>query len=317
MSPLPWVWPGEIQRAGVLGINARNADYILVQNPRLLYPRVDDKVITKGICKACEIRVPDTYAVFERHGDIARLGEIVAARQEFVVKPARGSGGRGIVVIAAHDGETFETLGGPRWTSSEMRYHISTILSGLYSLAGQHDRAIIERRIICHPVFARVAVGGTPDIRVILYRGVPAMTMTRLPTVASRGRANLHQGAVAAAIDMATGKTSGGVVNNRTVSTHPDTGESLEGFEIPGWNEIMLQAIRLADDIGLGYLGIDFVVEAELGPVVLEANARPGLAIQIANRRGLVPRLRWIDENLSPAAGIEERRAMADRLAAL
>ncbi|OHB73568.1 MAG: hypothetical protein A2V70_20640 [Planctomycetes bacterium RBG_13_63_9] len=50
-------------------------------------------------------------------------------------------------------------------------------------------KAICERRIIPHPVFEQVTVGGTPDIRVILYRGAPAMAMVHLPTRASRGRA--------------------------------------------------------------------------------------------------------------------------------
>jgi hypothetical protein len=37
------------------------------------------------------------------------------------------------------------------------------------------------------------------------------------------------------------------------------------------------------------------VIDAHLGPVVLELNARPGLAIQVANRAGLLPRLTAVD----------------------
>ena len=47
--------------------------------------------------------------------------------------------------------------------------------------------------------------------------------------------------------------------------------------------------------VGLGYVGADIVIDANEGPLLLEANARPGLAIQIANARGLLPRLREID----------------------
>jgi glutathione synthase/RimK-type ligase-like ATP-grasp enzyme len=53
--------------------------------------------------------------------------------------------------------------------------------------------------------------------------------------------------------------------------------------------------MKLADALELGYIGVDFVLDAALGPVVLEANARPGLNIQVANRRGLLPRLALVD----------------------
>ena len=52
---------------------------------------------------------------------------------------------------------------------------------------------------------------------------------------------------------------------------------------------------RVAAAVGLGYIGVDIVMDVERGPMLLEANARPGLAIQIANGRGLVPRLEAID----------------------
>jgi hypothetical protein len=55
----------------------------------------------------------------------------------------------------------------------------------------------------------------------------------------------------------------------------------------------------VAEAVGLGYLGVDIVVDAAAGPLLLEANARPGLAIQTANGLGLVPCLDRIDASLS------------------
>ncbi len=290
-----WAWPKELRRLGVLGINRRNGEYVLPGNPRGHYPRVDDKLRTKRICEARRIPVPETYAAIQRAGDIRKFLDLIPGRQQFVIKPARGSEGRGIIVVAEHDGATFVTAGGDRLGLADVRYHLSTVLSGLYSLAGQPDSAIVEQRIVPHPVFERIAVGGTPDIRIILYRGVPVMAMVRLPTRESRGRANLHQGAVAAAVHLQTGRTFGGVCRNRAVSSHPDTGASVEGLPIPFWNELLSAAMELAEAVAMTYLGVDFVVDAARGPVVLEANARPGLAIQVANRRGLLPRLLSID----------------------
>ncbi len=302
-----WAWPHELRRIGVLGMNSRNANYILTSNPRKNFPNVDDKLRTKRICELQRIPVPTTFAAISRQGDIHRWLEFIRDRDEFVLKPAHGSGGRGIVVVASHDGETFTTAGGTKLSIADLRYHLSSILSGLFSLGGQPDTAIIEQRIVCHSAFQAYAVGGTPDIRVILYRGVPVMAMVRLPTTASRGRANLHQGAIAAAVDLRTGTTFGGVCCNRPIEKHPDTGAVIRGFQIPFWNLLLKSAMDLADNLGLGYVGIDFVVDEKIGPLVLEANARPGLAIQVANRCGLAPRMEKIDKKITESASVEER----------
>jgi alpha-L-glutamate ligase-like protein len=312
-----WLWPSELRRRGVLGINRRNARYVLGSNPRAHYPRVDDKLLTKQICQARGIRVPQTYAVIQHNGEIRRFLELVGDRQEFVVKPAKGAEGRGIVVIVEHDDQQLTTSSGQKTTLADLAYHLSTILSGLYSLAGQPDRAIVEQRIVRHPVFADAAVGGTPDIRIILYRGVPVMAMVRLPTQASRGRANLHQGAVAAGVDLRTGQTLGGVCRGRAVTVHPDTGKPIAGLQVPEWEAILAGSVDLAEGLELGYLGVDFVVDADLGPVVLEANARPGLAIQVANRQGLVPRLEYLDALPTEMLEPKRRRGLVDTLAGI
>ena len=293
--------PIELEKAGVLGINRRNLGFVQASNPRALYPRVDNKTITKEICHIHEIPVPETYAVIRRYGDVRRFSKLIGEHSEFVIKPASGSAGRGIIVIAQRKGREFETSSGRLLSRADLTYHLSMILSGLYSLGGQVDSAIVEQRIIMHPSMVGIAVGGTPDIRVILYKSVPVMAMVRLPTVKSEGKANLHQGAVAAAVHLVTGRTFGGVCNNRAVTHHPDTGELIAGLEIPGWRELLGAAMKLSDALEMGYIGVDFVVDAHIGAVVLEANARPGLAIQVAHRTGLLPRLQLID-SLPPAA---------------
>ena len=287
--------PWELRRAGVLGMNRRNAAYILPHNPRHLFARVDDKLLTKKICERHAIPVPQTYAVIGRQGDVGRFAAILKGRTDFVVKPTQGSGGRGILVITHRDGERWMTSSGEPISAADMQYHLSAVLAGLYSLGGRPDRAVIEERIQRHPALEQVAVEGTPDIRVVVYRNVPAMAMVRLPTRASRGRANLHQGAVAAGIDLETGRTLGGVCHSRVIRVHPDTHQSIQGIEIPYWRELLQAAVRLSTHIEMGYIGVDFVLDERRGPVVLEANARPGLAIQLANRCGLLQRLQAID----------------------
>ena len=42
----------KLRKTGVLGLNKRNTDFIMRLNPRRLYPRVDDKVLTKDLALA-------------------------------------------------------------------------------------------------------------------------------------------------------------------------------------------------------------------------------------------------------------------------
>jgi alpha-L-glutamate ligase-like protein len=119
--------------------------------------------------------------------------------------------------------------------------------------------------------------------------------MSRLPTRRSHGKANLHQGAIGVGIDLGSGVTMGGVSGNSAVSNHPDTGAEIAGFNVPGWDQILDMSARCYEAVHLGYLGVDIVLDRDLGPLILELNARPGLNIQIANRRGLKHRLTAVD----------------------
>src|SRR5690349_8115347 len=89
---------------GVLGLNRRNGDYILKFNPRERYPLVDDKLKTKQLALRAGIAVPELYGVIETQHDIRRLPEIVAAHEDFALKPAHGSAGDGIVVVSGRSG---------------------------------------------------------------------------------------------------------------------------------------------------------------------------------------------------------------------
>lgn len=299
-----------LREAGVLGMNFRNAGYIMANNARSRFPLVDDKVQTKRLAEKSGIPIPELYAVVENHGEIAKLPAVLNRLREFVIKPARGSGGSGIILIRERREGGFVTPGGRVMSMDDLSYHIASILSGIYSLEGVEDTAIIEALIHPDPVFDRVVSrGGVPDERVIVYRGVPVMAMVRLPTEASEGKANLHQGAIGAGIDIGSGITLTAVHRSRIVSKHPDTENTVSGIQLPLWDKLLMMAAEAMEMTGLGYLGADFVLDRERGPVLLELNARPGLAIQMANRSGLRSRLDQIDGALpeiffSPASRV-------------
>ena len=306
----------KLREAGVLGLNERNAEFIMRLNPRRLYPRVDDKALTKQLALEAGMPVPDLYGIIDNQGDIRRFREIVADHESFVVKPAQGSGGQGILVITGRSKrkrDCFRLSSGVLITEAEIAHHISNIVSGQYSLSGTQDKALIEYCVHFDPIFAELSYQGVPDIRVIVYRGYPAMAMVRLPTRASDGKANLHQGAVGAGVDIAMGITLTGVLKNDVVEEHPDTGALIAGLEIPQWDFRLESAARGYEVTGLGYLGVDMVIDADRGPLILEMNARPGLNIQIANSAGLSNRIRRIDELFDAKTEPLERAAIARR----
>jgi alpha-L-glutamate ligase-like protein len=298
---------------GVLGLNRRNGDYILRFNPRTLYPLVDDKLKTKRLALRAGIAVPKLYGVIETQHDIRSLPDIVREHPAFALKPAHGSAGDGIVVISGRSGSRYRTIGGALLDEDYLSHHLSNAINGQFSLGGVPDVVIVEYMVKFSPLFERISYEGVPDIRVIVFRGFPIMTMVRLPTRASLGKANLHQGAVGAGIDLATGITLDGVVGTEVVTHHPDTTHAIAGLRIPDWETILDISARCFELTGLGYIGVDIVLDRDLGPLVLELNARPGLAIQIANRQGLLRRLRICEDHADFSAPPAQRIEFAKR----
>lgn len=316
----------QMNEAGVVGVNRRNAELIMPLNPRRLYPRVDDKVLTKKLALEAGMAVPELYGLISSQAEIRSLPQIVENRESFVIKPARGSGGDGILVITGQSYRrhgSYRLINGLLITESELKHHLSNIVSGQYSLSGNPDTALIEYCVKFDPLFADVSYQGVPDIRVIVYHGYPIMAMVRLPTRTSDGKANLHQGAVGAGVDLGSGETLKGVLKNDVVDEHPDTGALIAGLYIPHWDFILQSAARGLEVTGLGYLGVDIVIDRDRGPLILEMNARPGLNIQIANSAGLGDRIKRVDEifraNADPVtrARIARREFAAERQTAL
>lgn len=308
---LPW---NRLRARGIMGMNERNGDFILRYNPRRNFPLVDDKRQTKSLALSAGIPVPDLYSVVEIEHQIVELAAALSSYEDFVIKPAHGSGGEGILVIAGRTNEGYRKVSGTLTSDDDLAHHISNILSGMYSLGGLPDCALVEYRVKFDPIFTAVSYLGVPDIRTVVFRGVPVMAMVRLPTRASDGKANLHQGAIGVGIDLITGRTRRGVWHETPVDQHPDTGAGIESLQIPQWDDILALTARCYDLVGLGYLGVDIVLDRDRGPLMLEMNARPGLSIQLANGEGLLRRLRRIEGLRDIPRASDERVMLAKEI---
>ena len=285
------VSPLTLRELGILGMNNRNIGFIGRYNQRKNYSQADNQLKTKSAAITRNIPVPELYGTVDYQFQVSSLSDMLHNRDGFVIKPSQGSGGKGILVIVGRDGDHFIKSSGALIDDREVRRHSSNILAGLHSLGGRNDSAMIEALIDFDPILKDYSYEGVPDIRVIVFRGVPVMAMMRCATHSSDGKANLHQGAVGVGIDIGTGRSICAVQRNRVVSQHPDTKMYFDKLTIPLWQQVLELASGCAGMAGLDYLGVDIVLDRLRGPMLLELNARPGLAIQVANQAGLRHRL--------------------------
>ena len=297
----------QLREHGILGMNARNIEFIYRYNPRHLYSLVDDKLKTKQLAERHGIPTPKLLFFLGEQHQLRHLESLLDNIDSFAAKPAKGSGGKGILLIKESRDRTYIKSSGTELTIGDVRHHLSNILAGLFSLAGTPDVAIGEELIHFNDLFDGYSYEGVPDIRIIIFQGYPVMAMLRLATQDSDGRANLHQGAVGVGIDMATGRAINAVQYSLPVTKHPDTGKFFETIEIPDWEKILKMAAKSYEMTGLGYMGVDIVLDKQRGPLLLEMNARPGLTIQLANGIGILKRLRLL-ENLHEKFSMAEDR---------
>ncbi len=280
----------------ILGMNARNISYIKPYNKRKAIERVDDKIRFKRILEKNGIPTPALLGKIATYQDLREFN-FENLPSSFVLKPAAGFGGEGIVVLygeqkrKAEEERVWVRRKGDYFPESRVRNHVYNILDGSFSKTNTPDTAFFEERIQMTKFFRPLAYKGIPDIRVVVFNSTPVMAMLRLPTRQSGGAANLHAGGIGIGIDIARGITTNAIMNDHLIETLPDTGQTLSGIKLPKWDQILRVAIETAKVTNLGFTGIDIALDREKGPVVLEANARPGLAIQIANLSPLKERL--------------------------
>lgn len=292
-----------LNASAILGMNARNRRY-LGYNKRSGRKIADSKLLGKKRLTKFGLPVPQTLAVFKTPQDVYHFSWETLI-DNFVLKPCSGYGGEGIIIVkkrAKWAGE-WRLMDDSIVNIGDLRLRALDILAGQYSLHNLPDQAFVEERIKIRKIFRRYVFHGTPDIRVIVFNKVPVLAMLRLPTPESGGKANLHQGAIAVGIDLATGITTNGICKGKILRYIPWTKRKINGLKMPEWNKILTLAVRCQEAVPtLGFIGVDIVLDKDRGPLILEMNARPGLEIQNAN---LVP----LRRRLERVEGLEVRDA--------
>lgn len=290
---------------GVLGMNARNFLYVSQYNKKSAKRFADDKLKTKAFLTARGIPAAKIYARIERREQLQQF-DFNQLPDECVLKPNYGFGGEGIVILKGRtkDGR-FLRSGKTPISKAELIEAIEDILDGKFSLGGHRDTAFFEQILTSHDCFARLRPAGLPDLRVIVFNLVPVMAMVRIPTGESEGKANVHLGGIGIGIDIAKGVTTHATQYNKIITELPHGG-SPSDISIPYWDEILLICSRIQQVTNIGYLAADITIDQQMGPAVLEVNARPGLMVQVANLaplRGRLDRVKGLSVS-SPEKGV-------------
>lgn len=278
--------------SSILGLNARTQLFSYPYNTKRGKKIAASKIQTFKELKKAGIPTPEIIKKFSDPEDIFSF-DWKSLPSAFALKPSRGLGGEGIVVVKkrSSDGEGWITTNREKETVEDLKLHIIDILEGAYSIGNVPDVAFIQEYVGRHKAFRKYAFRGTPDIRVIVFNKVPVMAMLRLPTRESGGRANLHQGAVGVGVDIATGITTKAIWHGSYIHHKPGTQRKIHGIKIPNWTTLLEMAVACQEISHLGYVGVDIVLHPEKGPMVLELNSQPGLQVQLANSTGLRKRL--------------------------
>ena len=281
------------QRASeVLSINNRNLGFIYPNNKRSHFPLANDKLLCKQTLTSVGVKVPETHFSYSCFYELRNLAEDLSTLSDFVIKPANGSAGNGIVVITRQADNGWYSAGGRFYSLDDIKKLMSDIIFGVFS-HDMMDRAIVEQRIVQHDIIESICGLGLADIRVILYKDQVVMAMSRIPTSESDGKANLHQGAIGLGVDINTGETTHAIKDGLSITVHPDSQKSIIGITIPFWQQVIDMAVETAEVVPLKYLGVDIAITNE-GPVMIEINARPGIEIQNANNTPMRNQLEYL-----------------------
>lgn len=265
-----------------LGMNLRN--YMIREyNSWESLDLAKDKAAAKRLFSQHGISTPKSFFEIENYIDLENIRLFPG---EFVIKPNRGYGGNGIMVLQKKDAH-FIDPSGEAFSRLQIKKHIRKILDGECSGHKENDTAIVEERIFPSPEIIFKYSAGLPDIRVFCVNFVPVMAMMRHSTKETRGRANLSVGAIGVGLDIESGKVTNLFSKKAEKQFKPEDFDIPENYSVPHWEKIRATARKASQLSGLLISGVDLILDRNDRVVLLEINGRPGIEIQNVNKKSL------------------------------
>lgn len=271
-----------------LGMNLRN-HIIKISNRRDQIVEAKDKIGVKNKLAMHGIPVPETYGELLKINDIHRLDKMPP---EFVIKPDRGSGGKGVLILKRVK-DHYVSPSNKIYSVKNLKRHMERILEGEFSEYIDGETVLIEERIHCSGQLQFKGSVGLPDVRMFVYNYDCVLAMLRYPTWESDGKANLSQGALGMALDMETGEITKVYSKKRREFYPVETLGIPKGYCIPKWKGFRWISHHVARLLGLRFSGVDLTMDERNNIKVLEVNGYPGLEIQNVTETSLKDAMKW------------------------
>lgn len=258
---------------------------------------LEDKLLFTRLLQGV-FKIPEVFALLERglfqpldgHGT---LSDLLATHGGVILKPVAGRQGTGILSVSEQGGE-LAVNGQP--SSLRMLEQQLTRLDGY----------LVTERIVqdgyAHAIFPgsvnsiRLTTMQNPDNN---HRPFTAVAVHRFGARRTGPTDNVHRGGLMAQIDLDTGRMGPAIkFPNETggklhwCSRHPDTGASIEGARVPGWNALQARLLEFTETAPLfRYVGWDVVLTQDACWLV-EGNHSPSPAVQVFHPYLKDPRIR-------------------------
>jgi len=154
------------------------------------------------------------------------------------------------------------------------------------------NKIFLEEMVIQHKDMSKLAPESCNTMRIVTFNdnGKPRIMWIGLRVGNGINSVdNFHAGGMALKVDMKTGKLIGSARDKdlEEYSEHPITRVPFDGFQIPYFDEVKKMVLELSKKSNkILVLGLDVAVTSN-GPVIIEANRRPGFdIIQVVDRVG-------------------------------
>lgn len=260
-----------------------------------------DKLLFSSVMRGAGLPVPKTLAVYHRvrRDDGARpLGDGDALRSflrdadtyPLFAKPVDGMHSVGVVALERYDPGDDAIV-----VASGARSPVDTFVGDVERFAERGY--LFQERLRPHPDVARACGDRVATVRIVIAVTGDGLDVLRclwkIPAGDNVSDNFWRPGNLLATVDRATGRVTrvvrGRGADAETVEEHPDTGEPLVDFGVPGWSEILEIARRGARVLaGLSLQAWDVAI-TDRGPVLVEVNIGGDVDLpQLADGEGLL-----------------------------
>ncbi len=262
---------------------------------------VRDKVFYGAMMDQLGFATPHIQAVASHsrdYGALLTLTEVPeieeflmnTARYPLFVKPEQGSGSVGSALILDLDKATRELV-----LSNGTRIDLRAFATE--ALEDYAEGLLFQDAVNQHSAMTKAAGRAVGSIRVVtvIAEDTPEVlyTLWKIPSPKAMSDNYWQSGSMIAEIDNASGILQqcrrGAGLEQEMVETHPVSGKTLPGMQIPHWDEVLRitkNAHKLMPQFGV--FGWDIAI-TEDGPVIIECNANPHhMLYQLATGKGIL-----------------------------